>query len=168
MILLLPKDPGVWTPAPDGVRDHHHICDNLWLGGFPHERWGGPDKFKTIINVSEMSYERKWSGQLILTHALYDHLKLPDEQEMKLLVSVVNQARHLGPTLVHCWQGLNRSGLIAGLALRHLGPNGGAGLDGPAVIKLLRTKRTFPDIPAQFVLCNPTFAKYVETMTPWH
>jgi hypothetical protein len=54
--------------------------------------------------------------------------------------------------LVTCWAGLNRSGLISGLAIKKL-----SGLPGPEVTFLIRKRRS------QAALFNPLFAKIVET-----
>lgn len=67
------------------------------------------------------------------------------------IADYVNDCRADGVTLVHCQAGLNRSGLIAALALIR-GPEQ---MTGQAAIELLREKRS----PA--VLCNPTFERFV-------
>jgi len=51
--------------------------------------------------------------------------------------------------LVHCRQGLNRSGLVCGKIMRFFG------LDGPEIISRIREK-----VPG--ALFNPVFAKYIE------
>jgi len=56
-----------------------------------------------------------------------------------------------GPTLVHCQAGLNRSGLVAALALMKMGRSA------RDAIALLRERRS------PFVLCNPSFERWLLT-----
>ena len=56
-----------------------------------------------------------------------------------------NACRAIGPVLVHCQAGLNRSGLVTALALMR------AGRSSKDAIDLLREKR------CDAVLCNPAF-----------
>ena len=80
---------------------------------------------------------------------MYDSLDGVDEAKVVELARLVNECRKTGPTLVHCQAGLNRSGLIAGLALV-LG-----GMPAEEAIALLRSSRS----PA--VLCNPAFEAWL-------
>lgn len=75
----------------------------------------------------------------------------PDMAEVERIADWVNACRRQGPTLVHCQAGLNRSGLVAAIALLR----DGEGRTPQEVITLLRDSRS----PA--VLCNPTFEKMV-------
>jgi protein-tyrosine phosphatase len=68
---------------------------------------------------------------------------------LNLLVEFTRYAKDLGPTLVHCQAGLNRSGLICALALV---ADGCAPAD---AITLLRERR------CSAVLCNEAFERYV-------
>ena len=48
--------------------------------------------------------------------------RLPDEEVLRVVVDLVERSVRAGrPTLITCMGGLNRSGLVAALALRRLG-----------------------------------------------
>lgn len=68
---------------------------------------------------------------------------------LTMLAGSVNLARTVGPTLVHCQAGLNRSGLVTALALILDGMTPGE------AIALLREKR------CAAVLCNAAFDGFV-------
>lgn len=72
-----------------------------------------------------------------------------DEETLVRLATWINECRKTGVTLVHCQAGLNRSGLLAGLALVL------EGREPVEAIELLRTTRS----PA--VLCNPAFEQWL-------
>lgn len=80
---------------------------------------------------------------------LYDGPIVPDEDQLYALARWINLCRAHGRTLVHCQAGLNRSGLLTGLALVL------AGESAANAISRLRTQRS----PA--VLCNPHFATWL-------
>lgn len=75
----------------------------------------------------------------------------PSIAKIERIADWVNDCRRQGPTLVHCQAGLNRSGLVAAIALLRDGTDRSP----ESVINLLRTSRS----PA--VLCNPIFEKMV-------
>lgn len=81
---------------------------------------------------------------------LYDAGAIPDPEQLFSLARWINVCRKHGSTLVHCQAGLNRSGLLAGLALV-LG-----GMPAVDAIQLLRDKR------CSAVLCNRTFANWLQ------
>lgn len=80
---------------------------------------------------------------------LYDGPTVPDEAQLFLLAKHINFCREHGRTLVHCQAGLNRSGLLTGLALVL------AGITPTEAIAKLRAGRS----PA--VLCNPKFEAWL-------
>lgn len=80
---------------------------------------------------------------------LYDGPVVPDEEQLYTLARWINICRRHGRTLVHCQAGLNRSGLLAGLALVLSGETP------DAAIAKLRAGRC----PA--VLCNPKFEAWL-------
>lgn len=80
---------------------------------------------------------------------MYDSNDGPDYDNVVELATLVNECRKQGSTLVHCQAGLNRSGLIAGLALVL------EGMSPEQAIKTLRESRS----PA--VLCNQTFESWL-------
>ena len=94
-------------------------------------------------------YERHDGVKTFEEVVMYDSSDGPDRENIIELATLVNECRDKGPTLVHCQAGLNRSGLVAGLALV---------LDGRTpreAIDLLRESRS----PA--VLCNKTFEQFL-------
>jgi hypothetical protein len=93
------------------------IDGNLWQGGCKNGvSLGG--KFEHIISLYPR--ERYKAGCELITDVsvrLYDCGEVPDSSQLHALARLINVCRALGPTLVHCQAGLNRSGLLAGLAL---------------------------------------------------
>jgi protein-tyrosine phosphatase len=135
-------------PAAFSVPLVSHIRGNLWTGGCRH----GvrlPDDFGYVISLYPSERYALGHHTRLFQHTLYDSADLPDPEELRGIAAEVNACVSLGKTLVHCQAGLNRSGLVAGLALV---------LDGmtPAdAIALLRERRS----PA--VLCNETFETWL-------
>lgn len=82
---------------------------------------------------------------------MYDSVDMEHPDLLNEVADRVNAYRKAGTVLVHCQAGLNRSSLIAGLALIR---NGDV-KDGKEAIELLRSKRS----PA--CLCNPAFHDYL-------
>lgn len=121
------------------------ITENLWQGGC-RDGLVLPHHIKHVVSL--YPWERYRVAHELDSHMavrLYDSLDTPDDGQLEALAGWVNVCRRTGPVLVHCQAGLNRSGLVAGLALV---------LDGtpPAdAVALLRSSRS----PA--VLCNPAF-----------
>lgn len=132
-----------------------HVDGNLWQGGCLNGVTL-PDHFRFVVSLypwESYVYDSQKVGTLSVP--LYDTADgEPDRGLLVGIASWVNTVRALGPTLVHCQAGLNRSALVAGLALI---------LDGtPAAdaIALLREKRS----PA--VLCNATFERWLREFQP--
>ena len=124
-----------------------HITGNLWTGGCPQH--GAPKEFQFIINLYPWEAYPIHDHQIVTVARLYDHGQVPDQRILRTLASHVNECMKIGPTLVHCQAGLNRSALIAGLALVH------GGMDPDKAIALLREKR------CDAVLCNSTFDQWL-------
>lgn len=126
-----------------------HITGNLWTGGCYH-KVRLPDDFAYVVSLYQ--WERYDLGPDTVRHEveMYDaDDDLGAGERLYDLAEMVNAYRAKGKTLVHCQAGLNRSSLIAALALI---------IDGmpPAeAIGLLREKRS----PA--VLCNQTFERWL-------
>lgn len=123
------------------------IEGNLWMGGCPRER--APEHFKFIFCLYPWEPYGLHEHQLHLQVKLFDHGELPDAALLAFLADAVNMARTVGPTLVHCQAGLNRSGLLTGLALIR------AGMAAPDAVALIRKQR------CDAVLCNRAFADYL-------
>lgn len=131
-----------------------HVEGNLWQGGSPADAGGRlPGFFRFVLNLYPWA-EYHWDpGDNVeyemWRHRLYDASEVPDVDLLERMAAWVNARRALGPTLVHCQAGLNRSGLVTGLALVR------SGMTPDAAIALLRDRRS----PA--VLCNEVFEKWL-------
>lgn len=124
-----------------------HIVGNLYTGGCP--KHGAPEGFQFIVNLYPWESYPIHDHQIITIARLYDHGEVPDPRILRTLASYINECIKIGPTLVHCQAGLNRSGLLAALALVH------GGMEPDAAIALLREKR------CEAVLCNKTFEEWL-------
>lgn len=125
------------------------IEGNLWQGGCANGLVLPP--FIEHV-VSLYKWERYTVQARLVTFeevTMYDSLDGPDHDEVVRLATLVNELRAQGPTLVHCQAGLNRSGLVAGVALVL------AGRTPAQALELLRESRS----PA--VLCNPVFEEWL-------
>lgn len=98
---------------------------------YPWEQYTGHDDMRSVLSV-----------------VAYD-AAVPDPARLEALACWVNSCRLDAPTLVHCQAGLNRSNLVAALALIR------GGSTPTDAIALLRDKRS----PA--VLCNPAFEQWL-------
>lgn len=127
------------------------IDDNFWQGGC-RNGVSLEGFFKHIISL--YPWERFKPGCELDSFTevrLYDGPVVPDEEQLYTLAKWINLCRAHGNTLVHCQAGLNRSGLLAGLALVLSGD-----LPDTAIAKL-RNGRS----PA--VLCNPKFEEWLRS-----
>lgn len=125
------------------------IEDGFWQGGCIHGV-SLAGKFKHVISL--YPWEQFQSGCELDTDfkiRLYDSGTIPNEKQLYAVATLVNVCRKLGPTLVHCQAGLNRSGLVAGLALVL------DGLSPDHAIAWLRTSR------CSAVLCNKAFETWL-------
>lgn len=122
---------------------------NLWQGGcIDGVSLGG--KFQHVISL--YPWEKFVAGCKLETDVsvrLYDSGEIPDPKQLREIATLVNECRKKGPTLVHCQAGLNRSALVAGLALVL------DGMEPKDAIALLRERRS----PA--VLCNSAFERWL-------
>ena len=123
------------------------IEPGFWQGGCPVDL--APREFDFIINLYPWGAYQTHEHQIILQARLFDSGNIPDERRLLLIARHVNQCRKVGMTLVHCQAGLNRSALVAGLALVE------TGMSGRGAIDLLRKKR------CDAVLCNKTFEQWL-------
>ena len=123
------------------------ITPNLWLGGC---RSGLllPRHIDHLVSLYEWEHYRvKHTLKSSLTVRMFDATD-EDLSGAWDIARWVESAMSSGVVLVHCQAGLNRSSLIASLALRL------AGMDAADAVALLRRERS----PA--VLCNPTFERF--------
>jgi len=120
-----------------------------WSGGCPAPKL--PAYFRFVLNLYPwVRYEIAEDTEGLAVQ-LYDAGEIPDPAILEELAAWVNEKRAIGPTLVHCQAGLNRSGLVVALALIR------SGRTPDEAIALLREKRS----PA--VLCNPAFERWLRT-----
>jgi len=134
----------------EGALDGHdisHIEGNLWIGACPESSL--PDFFAYVLNLYQSEPYGTHPNTVVRTQRMDDSDELLDPEVLEDLADWVNEKRALGPTLVHCQAGLNRSGLIAGLALVR------SGMAPKDAIALLRQKRS-PD-----VLFNNAFERWL-------
>lgn len=125
-----------------------HIEGNLWTGGCIN----GvrlPDDFAFVVSL--YPWERYTLGPDTerQEYRLYDAAEMPTEGSLVSAACVVSACIAAGKTLVHCQAGLNRSALVAGLALVLDGRDPGE------VVALLRDRR------CDAVLCNPVFERWL-------
>ena len=125
------------------------IQNNLWTGGC-ETGLILPVNIKHVVSVYKWEEYNVFHDLDSFTQVtMYDSTDQGGESVVAL-AEWVNHCRSLGPTLVHCQAGLNRSSLVAATALIL-----GDGLTPQEAIDLLREKRS----PA--VLCNPAFEQWL-------
>ena len=125
-----------------------HVTGNLWQGGC-QPGVALPEDFAYVVSLYPWGKYKLGPNTHRDEITMYDSGDLPDLRQLFEIAERVNEYRAKGKTLVHCQAGLNRSGLVAGLALV---------LDGmkPAdAVALLREKR------CDMVLCNEAFRNWL-------
>lgn len=128
------------------------IDGNLWQGGCIDGVSLGK-RFEHVISL--YPWEKYTTTNMLasmLEVKLYDSNEMPDRRLIEQIADWINTCVDKGPTLVHCQAGLNRSSLVAAVALMRRHPDWSPDY----VINLLRERRS----PA--VLCNPTFRDWLE------
>lgn len=125
-----------------------HIEGNLWTGGCV-DRVRLPDDFRRVISLYPWEKYDLGPSTIRVEWEMYDAAGMPDLNEVRHAAEAVVSALHSGKTLVHCQAGLNRSGLVAAVALVRMGRTPREAID------LLRAKR------GPVVLCNPTFERWL-------
>jgi protein-tyrosine phosphatase len=129
-----------------------HIIGNLYTGGCPVQE--APKDFKFIVSLYPWEPYEIHDHQMLTSIKLYDHGEIPDETTVRILAKHVNECVKIGPTLVHCQAGLNRSALVAAVALIE------TGMKPTDAIALLREKR------CDAVLCNEHFERWLLAQKP--
>lgn len=134
--------------TPFSVPYISHVVGNLYQGGCANGLVL-PTNIEYVVSLYPWEQYVTHDGVVsVMSVKLYD----ADLADPKLLITAARTVRsfmHLGPTLVHCQAGLNRSSLVAALALMI------KGMSANDAIGLLRDKRS----PA--VLCNPVFETWL-------
>lgn len=133
--------------TPFKVSLFSQIDGNLWQGGCPVQE--APPHFKYIVNLYPWGRYVVHPHQAILQVQLFDSAEVPERAQLIALAQAVNTFRMAGPTLVHCQAGLNRSGLVASLALVL------AGMAPAQAIAHMRKQR------CDAVLCNRAFEAWL-------
>lgn len=130
------------------------IGENLWIGGCV-DGIRLPDDFEFVISLHpEIAYEIGESTNRMEIEVWDDPSVPVPEEDFALAAEAVVDSMRMGKTLLHCEMGLNRSALVAVMALVMCGmPNREA-------IRLIRSKR------GEVCLENPTFAAFAETWIP--
>ena len=126
------------------------IQPGLYLGGVK-QRVHLPVQIEYVVSLyPSEAYTTHDGVRGVLSLALMDaELDADALEQFQLAADVVNEFWRLGPTLVHCQAGLNRSSFVLCLALlQH-------GYSAEDAIELVREKRS----PA--CLCNPHFEQYL-------
>lgn len=93
------------------------IEGNLWSGGTPADVGEAPAYFDYILNLYPWEAYHTSPRTRVKKVELYDAGEIPDVSLLYELAGWVNDKRALGPTLVHCQAGINRSSLVVSLAL---------------------------------------------------
>jgi protein-tyrosine phosphatase len=129
--------------------------ETLWQGGCIN----GVDllgKFQHVVSL--YPWERYNPGKELdsfLEVRLYDAGDVPDNEQLYFVAEWINKCRKTGPVLVHCQAGLNRSGLVTGLALVL------DGMEPAEAIRLMRERR------CPVVLCNKAFEQWLLKQRPY-
>ena len=129
-----------------------HIQDNLYVGVSP-AYWpaGEINFFSTVFNLFVFEEYLLVKGQIRHDIRMYDDNSFLNRDALEKIARQVVAAYKAGPTLVHCQMGINRSNLIAGLALIQ------DKMPANDAILLLRAKRS------EYALTNPVFEAFLRT-----
>lgn len=149
-MLVRMKGHAIHGNTPFDVPFISHIKGNLYQGGC-QKGLQLPHFIKHLVSVYPWEqYTVKHNLDSSLSVVMFDSKEQGMEQ-VDAIAEWVYQCQKLGPTLVHCQAGLNRSSLIAVRVLQKMGSEGRGYMSADNAIKLLREKRS----PA--CLCNPAF-----------
>lgn len=126
---------------------YSRIEGNLWVGGAPVMM--PPAHFHFLVNLHSVARYDLHPHQMQVSALVYDAPVVPESGLLRHLSILVRDFMARGPVLVHCQMGINRSALVAALALIE------GGMAPAAAIALLREKR------CSAVLCNGTFERWL-------
>lgn len=133
-----------------------HIEDNLYVGGCI-DGVRLDDDFQTVFSLYKWERYALGPDTARVEVTMYDSSDIPDPVQLhEIADSVVAELGRGGKVLVHCQAGLNRSNLIAALALIKRGRSPQDAID------FLRERRS------PVVLCNQSFETWLlaEGATP--
>jgi protein-tyrosine phosphatase len=131
------------------VNNEDKITDNLWVGGNPVDVM----KYNYIVAVNKTPTYHIPNGAMAIVYPFDDAAWMPDLNKLHELAETVNRFSSMGPTLVHCSAGLNRSALVVALALIKRGMTPGD------AIALIRSKR------GSDALHNKTFTEWLMALS---
>lgn len=141
-----PDEENEWLYKPPP--DISQIDGNLWMGARPVRHL--PPQFHFVVCLDPQADYDLHRHQLMLRACMYDAMDEPlDGAHLARIVASVNAWCEIGPTLIHCQAGLNRSGLVTALALMSRGRTA------DEAMRELRAKR------CDMVLCNDMFANWL-------
>lgn len=136
-----------------------HVTGNLWQGGCANGLIL-PEQIEHVVSLYPWeTYTVTHQVKSMLSLIMYDSTDQAFGQ-VESIARWVAARMEDGPTLVHCQAGLNRSGLVAAVALIV------TGMDPADAIALLRAQRANPD-GTSAVLCNPAFEAHIRTLFPY-
>jgi protein-tyrosine phosphatase len=113
--------------------DMNEIVPGLWLGALPSEI---PSNIKYVFSMIGPQQYRLAIHQKVTAVYFEDKPEMPPEKMLHDLAEAINVCRQDGTVLVHCMAGMNRSGMVLGLALVK------SGMEPKQAIKLMRAKRS--------------------------
>lgn len=123
------------------------IGHNVWMGGCPVDSI--PPGTRFIVSLYPWTEYSIPEGITVTRSWFHDIHEMPDIDELVALACWVSTVRRIGPVLIHCQAGLNRSGLVTALAMMVDGASAGD------AISHLRACRH------EMVLCNTTFESWL-------
>jgi hypothetical protein len=139
--------------VPFRVPLYSQIEGNLWMGGCPEGEL--PKVFEHCVSLFPWGSYYVAEGQNHAKFWLLDSSQhaVPAAQ-FHAAADLALALTKLGPTLVHCQAGLNRSSVVTALVLMKLGRTP------EAAIEIIREKRSHA------CLCNPSFERWIRDGAP--
>ena len=143
------------------------LCERLWISGMPNPGWDAENSgVDIIVSVADHTCPQagrrfEWgtrgdsagAGRILYIHWPIEDGDLPQASLLGLIVEQISAGIRKGHTvLIHCQEGRNRSGLIAGLVLRNL-----YHISGREALTHIREKQIG-------AVSNKTFANYLENL----
>lgn len=131
----------------------NQVVPGLWQGGAPATGESVTADLLVLCAQEYQPHRQQFPRTHVVRARMADHMPTPRElSEAVTAAREVVQAIKRGKcVLVTCMAGLNRSGLVTGLALRHMG------YSGPEAVVAIKRAR------GDFALSNEYFRRIVET-----
>lgn len=146
----------------DCLRGMDEIVPRLWVGGLPTRTVTQGVMVDAIASCLRPYDDFPQSGLVWCAEPFPDDDLIPRYRDIALALSkrVVEWHREGLVVLVNCSYGVNRSALVAGLAMVQMGMS-----KGDEVIAMIRQKRR-PPHDYEPVLDNPSFHEFLRTYRP--